>query len=446
PFFIIGFALFIQKIELRKLIIYMSISTVCLLILFFGYANVLGFQKYVSVINIVTIYLGLMLLLKGKRSIAYICILFALGLTLPLTAKTMRLSDYNDLLMEKEEITTLNRENLKNNQLKSTGTLSTFIYSSVENGYYQKLINSELVAQDDNELKNRIPSNELYDNYYSVGKNSRPLFYGVQPENIFKSMVKNPFEKIIEQNYGVTVEDATNELAKKPVYDTQLVKKLTLKEDKAVKIDTNCSEKCFYFVEINMEKFNKKNVGKHNIWVGTQNNKMYKQGLNDLFTYQGVLEQNQDLKIMSRENIVLENIKIYTIDFNKLMSEEFKYIKPTNLSYSNESTFEFEMNSVDKNAIVSSTIPFDKGFKVLVNGNEVEPFVVNEYFLGFKLNDTNNQIKIEYQIPGFKIGSISAIIGITLFLVWINLANVKKLFTRKMNKGWIETFQIKSKI
>ena len=90
-------------------------------------------------------------------------------------------------------------------------------------------------------------------------------------------------------------------------------------------------------------------------------------------------------------------------------------------------TISGSINMRDKGYFVTS-IPYDKGFSVYIDGKNVKTEIVNTAFLGFKLDKGYHKIKIVYQSPLFKEGSIISVIGFFLLSIEIFFDLKKKRF------------------
>lgn len=66
----------------------------------------------------------------------------------------------------------------------------------------------------------------------------------------------------------------------------------------------------------------------------------------------------------------------------------------------------------DEAGLLFTSIPYDKGWKVLVDGQEVEGRKVMDAFLGFDLAAGNHQVSLEYTPPGLKAGAAVSVISI----------------------------------
>ena len=72
--------------------------------------------------------------------------------------------------------------------------------------------------------------------------------------------------------------------------------------------------------------------------------------------------------------------------------------------------------TMEEDGYFVTSIPYDKGFTVYVDGKEVEYETVNHAFLGFLLEKGEHQIEMIYEAPLKKIGMITSIIGFVIFI------------------------------
>lgn len=76
---------------------------------------------------------------------------------------------------------------------------------------------------------------------------------------------------------------------------------------------------------------------------------------------------------------------------------------------------------VKKDGWFITSIPYDKHFKIYIDGKETEIQKVNTAFLGCKIESGNHELKIIYHAPGTTTGKVLSLIGIAgflLVLVW----------------------------
>ncbi len=75
--------------------------------------------------------------------------------------------------------------------------------------------------------------------------------------------------------------------------------------------------------------------------------------------------------------------------------------------------------NVTEDGYFATTIPYDKGFTILVNGEDIEYEMVNQSFIGFPINKGNYDIEISYKSPGINLGkalSFSSLIVLIIIL------------------------------
>ena len=72
---------------------------------------------------------------------------------------------------------------------------------------------------------------------------------------------------------------------------------------------------------------------------------------------------------------------------------------------------------VKKDGWFITSIPYDKHFKIYIDGKETEIQKVNTAFLGCKIESGNHELKIIYHAPGTTTGKVLSLIGIAGFLL-----------------------------
>lgn len=73
------------------------------------------------------------------------------------------------------------------------------------------------------------------------------------------------------------------------------------------------------------------------------------------------------------------------------------------------------------------TLPYDKGWKIRINGNNVESFQVNGGFIGIPVMAGENTLEMDFVPTGFKEGAILTVAGILLFILVI----IRQYFLKK---------------
>ena len=72
-----------------------------------------------------------------------------------------------------------------------------------------------------------------------------------------------------------------------------------------------------------------------------------------------------------------------------------------------------------------TSVPYDKGFTVKVDGHAVKTEKVNKAFLGFRIGAGTHHVKITYHAPGKRAGMLVLFSGIFLFAGWMALISLQ---------------------
>jgi len=152
-------------------------------------------------------------------------------------------------------------------------------------------------------------------------------------------------------------------------------------------------------IDINMSINGQSNLLTHRGWLYPNNN-------ND-FNY--VLSGNE-LEIKVSKGIYnISNIKTYIMDYKFIDDYDLFNIDVIN------------SEKISGNIIVSDggyfilSIPYDKGFDIKVNGENISYNEING-LIGFYLDKGDYNINIDYESPGLKIGEILSCVGLILFI------------------------------
>lgn len=73
----------------------------------------------------------------------------------------------------------------------------------------------------------------------------------------------------------------------------------------------------------------------------------------------------------------------------------------------------------EEEKMVTTTIPYDKGWKVYVNGNQIEPEFVNLSFLGFPLEEGEYEIEFRFIPRGLNLGILVSVISFVLYILTV---------------------------
>lgn len=108
----------------------------------------------------------------------------------------------------------------------------------------------------------------------------------------------------------------------------------------------------------------------------------------------------------------LKDFKTYIIDYSEISKNNIEPFK-INKKKTKGDKIIGTMN-IKNDSYFNISIPYDKGFKILVNNKKVKYEKTNKNFIGFPLKKGNNYISIEYEAPYKKIAIILSTINLLL--------------------------------
>ena len=82
--------------------------------------------------------------------------------------------------------------------------------------------------------------------------------------------------------------------------------------------------------------------------------------------------------------------------------------------------------NVIKDSYFTLTIPYDKGFKIYLNNQQIKYEKVNNKYIGFPIPSGTNTIKVKYSAPGKNISIVLSIIGFITFGTIVFLESKRK--------------------
>lgn len=425
-FFVIGFNL-IVLIFYHKNIYYLDLLMVILLIIFYSKFN----KKYIF---------GLILI-------------FNLILCINLNKKETYISldndfDYDFDTNEFYRVSNLDNRFVNNN----SGNYISSFYSSTGNKYYSKLYhnvfkvnssykNSMFLNSTSNVLFNQFmgnkyviseypvsyPYDEISENVYLLNQ-VYPIGY-VNSKTINKEYFESleyPYNLDLLLNYIVD-EDSSN----KPISNIKEVKldysyvlgpnsyidddKLVVSDYDSISVHINddLSDKIL-FISINDQEEQKKDIS---LSINEQENILTHKGWeypNNNFDFNYCFGGVNDLDIKVTPGIYnIGSVHTYVLDNSFISSNEFDL---------------FNISSMDSDSIIGNIdvlkggyfilkIPFDKGFKIKLDGAIIDYSRVDDAFIGFYLNSGHHDIEISYVPPLLNLGKCLSVLGFGLFIV-----------------------------
>lgn len=135
----------------------------------------------------------------------------------------------------------------------------------------------------------------------------------------------------------------------------------------------------------------------------------------------GYYEQNEKIKFvvkidgrnnfkMKKPKIVLMNLNVYDEIMNQLKNQGIEFQIHKNTAIAN-------VNASEKTDLFT-TIPYDKGWSLTIDGKQQKIHTVNDGFIRIKIPEGKHKIKLTYFPPGLKIGFILFISCTLIFLLY----------------------------
>ena len=128
-------------------------------------------------------------------------------------------------------------------------------------------------------------------------------------------------------------------------------------------------------------------------------------------------------------NIQINNVQFYYVDLNALETVTAKLkSNPARIHAFRNGYVEMDVNATNNQTLFTS-IPFDKGWKIYVNGENVKPILIADCLMGIKLQEGTNKITMRYSLPGLIPGISISCISLILYLYLVK----KEYHRRKIN-------------
>ena len=148
---------------------------------------------------------------------------------------------------------------------------------------------------------------------------------------------------------------------------------------------------------------------------------------NKTFEYVFANKKIDELDITFNEaNFDISDIEIYTIDYNDINNIK-NNITELELTQLKDNYFKGSIETLE-DSYLKITIPYDKGFKILVDGKESEIIKIDDTFLGIKLNKGLHNIEIKFNPPLFNEGKIVSLTTLTSLIVYYIITYKKNQF------------------
>ena len=458
-------SLFREKIDCKKMVYSVIIVTLV--------ASLLNIQNLVFLIDIFIslIFIDFVHQKKLKNLFIY-CVIFILVLV-------SGFNNYSESYVTFDGYKEVNDENVKKlfegindsdfyrslNALNSKDTANNvynnhyytpMVYSSTYNSKYWEFYRSFM----GNNIKHRNilmitgTDNELFYTYmgvkYVVSKKDPGLYYekiaGSGDFNLYYNSSAYPIlylsnqlgsdEKLEKLSFPYNVEYLMNNTVvsdnKNASYDTKIKEytdssflkeynfSLDKKRKKAIDLPDELSNKILY-VSFDMLYNQDCRKGDTKITInGIENKLTCKEwkyhNQNNNFTYVIPLRDDPKLNVVvEKGKYKISNVKMY---FSDKIGDEKEAVNDI-VVRQRDSVIKGRVKT-NQNRYVVSSIPYDDGFHVFVDGKKVKSEIVNEAFLGFQVSKGNHTIMIKYESPGYWEGILLSLLGFSCFFILIS--------------------------
>ena len=232
---------------------------------------------------------------------------------------------------------------------------------------------------------------------------------------ILKTMDKNIEDVFIKNDYELELNNIKiDENEKKTTY-----KKINEKDKASIKIKLTTKQAGILYGYMSCSKFKKVDVllnGKSIIDITDENG--YQCNTLELGYYNPNETIELEFQLLENE-IKPKDYMFYILDINKFNNainilrrhDELKIIE-----YKKD-YLRANINVQKQNQILYTSIPFDKGMAIYVDGKKVEPIKIFDTLIGIELQKGNHVIEYKYTPRGLREGIIISIIGIGLFTI-----------------------------
>lgn len=233
--------------------------------------------------------------------------------------------------------------------------------------------------------------------------------------NIFSSMTNKEYDLYHEiENKSITLENA--------VYNEKdnIYQKIDPKKEAYINIDFKASENIFIIPTFKYIKTNGE------LFINET-----KMPFNESYPYIKKDEEVRVRYLFAADRISPQDLSIrYLKEQNYIeIMEQLDDNILENIQVNTKHTLQASINIENEEDILFTTIPYEKGMTIKVNGQKVKPEILLNTFIGLKLHKGENIITIDYIPQGLIFGIIISLCGIILTFIYskyyLNIARKK---------------------
>ncbi len=316
------------------------------------------------------------------------------------------------------------------------GDASSFGYRQIEENLYENQFAFPIVYGN-----SRLLRKEAYDTLSSEEKMEALLVYTVQEgkgKTHFTSQLQQiPFPLLLDEEQ------------KEQLHWQEKEGKIILQPDKkvhfSVKLQEGLQDK-IVFLRLQIE--NETSCQKKDRFIKiaqqtnliTCKNHLYK---NENKTFDFLLQEAGDRidVTVGKGKYVIDKVEVVQIPTQTFQEDVLGKILPENFKVNASfDTMSFDL-SMNQDGYFVSSIPYDEGFQLTVDGKEVSLEQVNEAFLGAPLTKGSHHLVLSYVPKGYVVGKIMTGVGIVLFFLLFGKEKFIALRKKRENDRIKEKYQ-----
>ena len=371
---------------------------------------------------------------KVTNNLILIIVLFEMILNTSIIFKTIRPLEKSIIDNYKEPMNEFSKYNDKNYRIESAffETMNeSLLYGYKGIGNFLSTTNSRIIQfsfHTGNNESTEFANNYNYQKQNYILDSLLGIKYMIYPNKVnnyelIKLFKINDVDAFLYKNnnaynLGYTIKNKCNNLELNKFYDNEIYncifdkneefyKEIKYFENKEQIIKYNTKENEYIYIWIDeltkeeQEQFKKENISKINDIVYSTDKYV---------TFQS---KNKILEIIKPDNIDTTKIKAYYFDYEKFYNQG----KPVSLDIKEYKKNELEAEIlINNDEILMITLPYEKGFKIEVDGKPTDYYMVADSFIGFDLKEGYHKISLKYEQPGLKLG-----IGISCISLIFNM-------------------------
>ena len=185
---------------------------------------------------------------------------------------------------------------------------------------------------------------------------------------------------------------------------------------KIITLDLSKKENCYKLHEICSEyKIDILVNGKSIIDISDQND--YRYNILDL----GYYKRGDKLEfevVLLESQIKFNDIMFYTLDLTKFKNQIEKLNEYETLNITDYKIDYIKGNvNVTDNKLLYTSIPYDKGWNIKVDGKEVQPVKIFDSLIGIELSAGTHEIEFKYIPRGLYVGAGVSIVSLLLLII-----------------------------